>query len=88
MAGSARPRNEEKPLRILPTQQKPGAQRRSSVVSQKFVAYFGITNRRSFDYVWRKSAPNSAQDDTSVFNGRMTGSSSTNQDDTSVFYEL
>jgi len=26
-----------------------------------------MPDRRSFDFVWRKIAPNSAQDDTSIF---------------------
>lgn len=34
-----------------------------SVLSDGFISHFKHRNRRSFDSGWRKSAPNSAQDD-------------------------
>ena len=41
----------------------------ASVVSQKFVRYINSPERGSFDCVWRKSAPNYAQDDRAWFLG-------------------
>jgi hypothetical protein len=39
----------------------------SSVVSLKSTAFLGKGNRRSFDFVWPKSRPNSAQDDSGIY---------------------
>jgi hypothetical protein len=38
----------------------------ASVVSLKFVAQVAKSNRRSFDSVWPKNRPNSAQDDSAI----------------------